>query len=161
MKSEALDIADNVKTIFDSEASGFDKGVAAFDLATGLGDEAKWVAKTVGVSDGVVDGAKAFNRQSDTFSETANQAFRNAKDQNGIPRSQQPDRTVKPNTEAGSTAGLREENIVQYEFTNSKGEKITIRQDRATTYPDGGFQPPHYNDGKSDDNKLKQHHYYE
>ena len=51
MKSEALDIADNVKTIFDSEASGFDKGVAAFDLATGLGDEAKWVAKTVGVSD--------------------------------------------------------------------------------------------------------------
>ena len=51
LKSEALDIADNVKTIFDSEASGFDKGVAAFDLATGLGDEAKWVAKTVGVSD--------------------------------------------------------------------------------------------------------------
>lgn len=50
---------------------------------------------------------------------------------------------------------------MQYEFTNSKGKKVTIRHDRATTYSDGGYQPPHYNAGKSDNNKLKQHHYYE
>ena len=49
LKSEALDIADNVRTLFDSDASGFEKGIAAFDLATGFGDEAKWLAKTVGV----------------------------------------------------------------------------------------------------------------
>ena len=161
LKSEIVDIVDNVHTILDSEASLFEKGIAAFDLATGFGDEVKGFAKAVGVSDSIVDGAKAFNGQSDTFSKTANKAFRNAKDQNGIPRSQQPDRTVKPYTEAGNTAGLKEENVVLYEFTNSKGEKITIRHDRATTYPDGGYQPPHYNAGKSDDNKLKQHHYYE
>ena len=59
LKSEALDIADNVRTLFDSDASGFEKGIAAFDLATGFGDEAKWFAKTVGVSDAIVDGAKA------------------------------------------------------------------------------------------------------
>ena len=105
--------------------------------------------------------AKAFNGNVDTFNDTAKGAFRSAKDQNGIPRSQQPDKTIKPDTDAGKAAGLREDNIVQYEFTNAKGEKITIRQDRATTYPDGGYQPPHFNAGKSNDNKLKQHHYYE
>ena len=99
--------------------------------------------------------AKAFNGQADTYSETASKAFRNAKDQNGVPKSQQPDRTIKPNTEAGNAAGLRDDNVVQYEFTNSKGEKVIIRQDKTTTYPDGGVQPPHYNTGKSSDNKLK------
>ena len=62
LKSEALDIADNVRTLFDSDASGFEKGIAAFDLATGFGDEAKWLAKTVGVSDAIVDGAKRGER---------------------------------------------------------------------------------------------------
>ena len=52
MKSEALDIADNVKTIFDSEASGFDKGVAAFDLLTGFGDEAGKLGKALGIVHG-------------------------------------------------------------------------------------------------------------
>ena len=104
--------------------------------------------------------AKAFNGQADTYSETASKAFRNAKDQNGVPKSQQTDRTIKPNTEAGNAAGLRDDNVVQYEFTNSKGETVIIRQDKTTTYPDGGVQPPHNNAGKSSDNKLKQHHYY-
>ena len=58
LKSEAFDIADNVRTLFDSDASGFEKGIAAFDLVTGFGDEAKWLARTVGVSDAIVDGAK-------------------------------------------------------------------------------------------------------
>ena len=52
LKSEALDIADNVKTIFDSEASGFDKGVAAFDLLTGFGDEAGKLGKALGIVHG-------------------------------------------------------------------------------------------------------------
>ena len=41
LKSEWIDIADNTHTIFDSDASLFEKGIAAFDLATGFGDEAK------------------------------------------------------------------------------------------------------------------------
>ena len=58
LKSEAFDIADNFRTLFDSDASGFEKGIAAFDLVTGFGDEAKWLARTVGVSDAIVDGAR-------------------------------------------------------------------------------------------------------
>ena len=58
LKSEALDLADNVYTILDSDASVFEKGIAAFDLATGFGDEAKWLAKTVGVSDAIIDGTR-------------------------------------------------------------------------------------------------------
>ena len=58
LKSEALDIVDNANTLLDPDASLFEKGIAAFDLATGFGDEAKWLAKTVGVSDAIVDGAR-------------------------------------------------------------------------------------------------------
>ena len=47
-----------IHTIFDSDASLFEKGIAAFNLATGFGDEAKWLAKTVGVSDAIVDGTR-------------------------------------------------------------------------------------------------------
>jgi len=59
LKSEVIDIADNVRTIFSEDATWFERGFAVIDLATGFGDEAKWLAKTVGVSDGIVDGAKA------------------------------------------------------------------------------------------------------
>ena len=58
LKSEVLDIVDNANTLLDPDASLFEKGIAAFDLATGFGDEAKWLAKTVGVSDAIVDGAR-------------------------------------------------------------------------------------------------------
>ena len=58
LKSEALDIADNVYTILDANASGLEKGFAAFDLLTGFGDEAKWAANALGVSDAIVDGAR-------------------------------------------------------------------------------------------------------
>jgi hypothetical protein len=58
LKSEALDIADNVYTILDADASGLEKGFAAFDLLTGFGDEAKWAANALGVSDAIVDGAR-------------------------------------------------------------------------------------------------------
>ena len=46
------------------------RGFAVIDLATGFGDEAKWLAKTVGVSDGIVDGAKA----ADAFDDIADAA---------------------------------------------------------------------------------------
>lgn len=53
------------------------------------------------------------------------------------------------------------QNTRLYEFTNSVGDKVKIRQDKAIRYKDGGNQAPHFNAGKKDDSKLKQHHYYE
>ena len=70
LKSGWLDFADNVRTLFDSDASAFEKGIAAVDLVTGFGDEAKWLAKTVGVSDGIVDGAKATRSAPNKLTET-------------------------------------------------------------------------------------------
>ena len=59
LKSTALDIVDNVHTLFDQDASGLEKAIAGFDLVTGFGDEAKLLAKTVGISDAIVDGNRA------------------------------------------------------------------------------------------------------
>lgn len=102
-----------------------------------------------------------FAGKSDTNNSTAREAFRKAKDQNGIPRSQQPDKTMKPNTLEGENAGLTNKNVKLYQFTNSKGEKINIRQDKAVKYDkDGGSQSKHFNAGLEDE-KLKQHHNYE
>ena len=58
LKSEILDFVDNANTLLDSDASLFEKGIAAFDLATGFGNEAKWLARTVGISDAIVDGTR-------------------------------------------------------------------------------------------------------
>jgi hypothetical protein len=109
------------------------------------------------------EGNKSFGGEKDTKSETANQALNNAKEQNSIPKSQQPDKTVKPNTPEGDKAGLDNRNVKQYEYTNSKAEKVIIRQDKPAQYNDGGTgdQPPHFNAGKASDSKLKQHHYYD
>lgn len=49
LKSEGLDIIDNIKTLGDKNSSGFDKLIAAVDLATGFGDETKKVSKALGV----------------------------------------------------------------------------------------------------------------
>lgn len=49
LKSEALDIVDNVKTLGDDEASSVDKVIAVVDLVTGFGDEAKKFGKSFGV----------------------------------------------------------------------------------------------------------------
>ena len=64
LEGEILDYIDNVNTLLDTDASSFEKSIAAFDLATGFGDEAKWVARTVGVSDAIVDGAKTSSKKS-------------------------------------------------------------------------------------------------
>lgn len=107
----------------------------------------------------------SFNRQGDTKSETRSQALKNAKEENGIPKSQQPDRTIKPNTPDGKEAKLDERNVRQYEYTNSKGEKVVIREDKPATYNDGGKgdQGPHFNAGQnpSKGGKLPQHHYFD
>lgn len=55
---------------------------------------------------------------------------------------------------------LDNDNVKLNEFTNSKGEKVLIRQDKPALYKDGGMQPAHFNAGFKKDIKLKQHHYY-
>ena len=97
----------------------------------------------------------------DTSSDTARQALRKAKEANGIPKSAQPDRTIKPNTLEGDKLGLDNRNVKLYEYTNSNGQKVHIRQDKAATYNQGGVgnQTPHFNAGPAG-SKLKQHHYY-
>ncbi|MDD3036927.1 HNH/endonuclease VII fold putative polymorphic toxin [Bacteroides sp.] len=139
------------------------KGVRAVDKAVdavrGV-DKATDATKTIGKIDDAGQAAKKFDGGLDTKSVSGNEALRNAKDQNGIPRRQQPDKTIKPNTPEGATANLNNRNVRQYEYTNSKGEKVTIRQDKPATYGQGGKgdQSPHYNAEKNE--KLKQHHYY-
>ncbi|NDP22425.1 MAG: hypothetical protein GZ091_15275 [Paludibacter sp.] len=108
-------------------------------------------------------GNRTFDGRQSTESNTSKEAFGKAKDANGIPRSQQPDKTIKPNSPEGKEVGLDNRNIKQYEYTNSKGEKVTIRQDKPAQYgdPSGkGNQSEHYNAGKTNENLSKQHHYY-
>ena len=112
-----------------------------------------------GVRNADVKDAKKFNGNHDTNSTTSKDAFRNAKDQNGIPRSQQPDKIIKPNTPEGNNYRLDDRNVKIYEFTNSKGESVLIRQDKSVNYGDG-YQPEHFNAGLKQDKKLKQHHNY-
>ena len=64
VQSEVFDTIEDVRTILDSDASDFERGIATVDLLTGFGDEVKWFAKTVGVSDAIVDGAKASSKKS-------------------------------------------------------------------------------------------------
>lgn len=59
MKDEALSIADNVSTIVDSESSWGEKGLAAFDLVTGFGSEAKSAGNALGFAD---DAKKVTNK---------------------------------------------------------------------------------------------------
>ena len=58
---------------------------------------------------------------------------------------------------------LDERNVRMYEYTNDKGEKILIREDRPAKYDDGGkgHQGGHFNSGKYGDKKLNDHFYWE
>ena len=115
------------------------------------------------MANGAANTSKGYNYggQKDTKSGSSKEAFRNAKDQNGIPRSQQPNKTIKPNTLEGNAAKLDGRNVKQYEFTNSQGQKVTIRQNKPATYNVNGTgdQGAHYNAGQNG-GKLKQHHNY-
>ena len=88
-------------------------------------------------------------------------ALREAKISNNIPKSKSPDKVIKPNTIEGEAIGLDKRNVRQYEYTNSNGEKISIREDKPFNYNQGGKgnQGPHFNSGKKG-GKLKKHHYY-
>jgi hypothetical protein len=100
---------------------------------------------------------KKFNGQKDTKSETQHEAFNKAKEQNGIPRSQQPDKTNKVDeVSKGKPTGKK---LREYNYTKSEGKKVTIRRDNPTKYPEGGKgdQGNHYNAGETG-KKLKQHH---
>ena len=102
---------------------------------------------------------KKFDGKSDTESKSKGEAFNKAKDQNGIPRSQQPDKTKKVDeVSKGKPTGKK---LREYQYTNSKGKKISIRKDNATEYHEGGTgdQGEHYNAGNTG-GKLKQHHNY-
>jgi len=135
---------------------GLPAGISKLKYADDVADFAKSAKK----ADNTIEDVAKFGSQADTYSVTRNQAFKNAKEQNGIPKSQQPDNVIKPNTPEGINMGLKESNVKLYEFTNSKGEKIYIREDKPVKYIDGGKQSHHFNAGKKNDRKLKQHHYY-
>ena len=85
------------------------------------------------------------------------EALRKAKEANRIPQSKQPDKTIRPGTKEGDKKGLDDRNVVLYEYTNSDGEKIHIREDKPATYKDGGKQGPHFNAGPAGQ-PLEQHH---
>lgn len=56
---------------------------------------------------------------------------------------------------------LDNDNVKLNEFTNSKGEKVLIRQDKPALYKDGGMQPAHFNAGfKKVDSTFKCNHPY-
>ena len=64
VKSELLDLAENVKTLFDDDSSTAEKALAIFDLVTGFGDEAKAVSKTLGIVDDAADAGKQIHKNS-------------------------------------------------------------------------------------------------
>jgi RHS repeat-associated protein len=134
-------------------ALGADLVGAVVPLATGLGAGVRAAAHGA-------EAARVANAVTETVSATRSQALAKAKEVNGIPQSAQPDSVSKPGTPEGDAAGLDSENVRQYEYTNSRGEKISIREDKPASYPDGGSQPAHFNAGRSGE-KLKQHHYFD
>ena len=148
LSSEVASIKHDINTLAFSQTATFEDAVAATsDLVLGTSFNE--------------DETGTFGGEGDTNSETEKEAYGKAKEANGIPRSKQPERTIKPDTPEGRKAGLDSRNVRQDEFINSKGEKISIRKDKPARYNDGGKgdQGPHFNGGKSGE-KLKNHHFY-
>ena len=135
-------------------------GVSSSIKAARAADDVVDVAITANKVEETTKATAKFGSKTDTYSSSRREAFRSAKEQNSIPKSQQPDNIIKPNTPEGVNRGLKDDNVKLYEFTNSKGEKVYIREDKPVKYNDGGSQPPHFNAGNKNDRKLKQHHYY-
>jgi HNH/endonuclease VII toxin of polymorphic toxin system component len=109
-------------------------------------------------ADAVGDAARA-ERAIVTSSKTRHEALNKAKEANDIPRSASPDHVYRPGTDRGKEMGLDERNVRLYEYTNSRGEKIWIREDKAVRYGENGRgnQPAHFNAGPAGE-KLRQHH---
>jgi RHS repeat-associated protein len=115
---------------------------------------------------GTIPAPRPFNPRVNTTSPTRGAALKEAKLANDIPLSRGPDRIIKPNTPGGAEVGLRSgDNVRLYEYTNSRGQKIWIREDKAASYgaPGGkGDQGPHFNSGPAGARQqdLKNHHYW-
>ena len=84
---------------------------------------------------------RTFGGEKDTNNKTAKTALRNAKEQNKVAKSAQPDST-RYTPEKGTGKRLR----TDY-YTNSDGKPIGIRKDNPRKYNDGGEQGSHYNAG--------------
>jgi RHS repeat-associated protein len=111
---------------------------------------------------GALPAPRQFRSAVSTTSQTRSAALREAKLANDIPISKQPDKVIKPNSAEGRAAELRGDNVRLYEYTNSRGQKIWIREDKAASYgaPGGrGDQGPHFNSGPKGE-KLTNHHYW-
>ncbi len=130
-----------------------------------------WVGGAIGVTVGAVLGSRGGNtsrgsaiqgNRVTTTSPSRSAALRDAKLANDIPLSRGPEKIIKPNTPEGRAAGLRGDNVRLYEYTNSSGQKIWIREDKAASYgaPGGkGDQGPHFNSGPKESD-LKNQHYW-
>ncbi|CAF1272695.1 unnamed protein product [Adineta steineri] len=90
-----------------------------------------------------------------TESDTRKQAFHTAKYANDIPLSQASSRQYMVKDKNTN------ENLRQWEYTNTKGQKIDIREDRSKIYANGGTQNKYFNAGESGSKLNKQHHYYD
>ena len=94
----------------------------------------------------------------DTRSGSRGEAYNAAKKTNNIDPTTPPlSRKKVDEYQDGEKTGHK---LVQHEYENRDGEKITMRRDRSRSYEDGGTQGEHINAGKSGE-KLKQHHEYE
>ena len=148
-------------------ATGGDVGGVGIDLAISAGSVFLPIpgASLAIKAERAASSAKAIEHAAEavlTNSETRHQALNQAKRANDIPLSKQPDQVIKPNTKLGDEVGLdASRNVRQYEYTNSKGQGISIREDRPHKYPDGGSQGPHFNAGPSGGDKLRQHHNFD
>ncbi|MDL2213829.1 HNH endonuclease, partial [Bacteroides sp. OttesenSCG-928-N06] len=60
---EGVNIVDNVGTLFDSDASTFDKVIAGVDLVTGFGSEISKGIKALGIASDANDAAKKTKRE--------------------------------------------------------------------------------------------------
>ncbi len=86
--------------------------------------------------------------------DSANAAFRAAKRANNIPVSSQPIDVFTVPDKINPQVQLK-----VFRFRNNAGELIDIRKDLPRTFPDGGFQGPHFNAGPAG-GKLKQHFFF-
>ena len=103
-----------------------------------------------------------FDGKGNTNSRSSKELLRKVKYQNGVPRSRQPNNSIKPNTPEEQIAGLAKRNVKHYAYTNSRGKKVVIRQDKPANYNQGGVgnQGRHYNAGQNPQQPkdLNQHH---
>ncbi|CAF1094541.1 unnamed protein product [Rotaria sordida] len=101
-------------------------------------------------------GSSKFNSKTDSESHSAREAYRTAKDRNGVPRSQSPLEHPTKIVDGNNP----DQFVTEYKHRNVYGESISIRKDNSIDYGDGSQkQGPHYNAGRTGE-KFKQHHNY-